>query len=201
MTNSTPDKEPTRRDVLTNVARGAVFLGVAGTAAHLILRSGAQGAWWIDSQRCVNSRLGATTLPACQRCSTECVKPLSAVRAVNEFSQCGRCYICPAYFDVTSAVDEKGLPSEKRCPRDAIQRTPIGWVDPDDPANNFYEYEIDELRCNGCGLCVMGCKEPAGLGSMTLQVRHDLCVDCNRCSIANACPDDAYAYLSLPTKD
>ena len=37
-----------------------------------------------------------------------------------------------------------GLPSQKLCPRDAIQRKPIGKIDPEDPANNFYEYVIDE---------------------------------------------------------
>ena len=117
---------------------------------------------------------------------------LSAVRAVNNFSACGRCYICPAYYKITSAVGPDGLPSEKVCPRDAIERTPIGWIDPDDPANNFYEYTIDETKCNGCGLCVMECKEPAGLSSIVLEVRHNVCLDCNRCSIASVCPEDAY---------
>jgi electron transport complex protein RnfB len=117
------------------------------------------------------------------------------VRAVNDHEKCGRCCICPAYYDVTSAVDDEGLPSEKLCPRDAITRTPIGYIDPEDPANNYYEYVIDEERCNGCGLCPMGCKEPAGLGSIRLEVRHDLCLDCNRCAIAHACPDDAYLRL------
>ena len=57
--------------------------------------------------------------------------------------------ICPAYFNITSAVDEKGLPSEKLCPRDAIARKPIGKQDPEDPSNNFYEYVIDEEECDG----------------------------------------------------
>jgi ferredoxin len=119
------------------------------------------------------------------------------VRAVNDSSKCGRCYICPAYYNVKSAIDEEGLPSEKLCPRDAIERTPIGWVDPDDPANNFYDYLIDEEKCDGCGKCVMGCKEPAGLGSIRLMVRYDLCVDCNRCAISTACPKDALSQVSL----
>jgi electron transport complex protein RnfB len=88
-------------------------------------------------------------------------------------------------------VDANGLPSEKRCPRDAIKRKPIGLADPQDPANNFYEYSIDENKCDGCGKCVMECKEPMGLGSIRLKVRHDLCVNCNRCAISVACPKGA----------
>jgi electron transport complex protein RnfB len=169
-----------------------VVVSLGGAATFLTLKTRKIYAWQLDTAKCVNSRLGATGVDVCELCSTECVVTLSAVRAVNDYAKCGRCYICPAYFDITSAVNEEGLPSQKLCPRDAIERKPIGWVDPDDPANNFYEYIIDETKCNGCGRCVMGCKEPAGLGSIKLEVRHDTCLDCNRCSIAIACPDEAY---------
>ena len=94
-------------------------------------------------------------------------------------------------------MNEKGLPSEKLCPRDAIARKPIGEIDPQDPANNFYEYVIDEVKCDGCGKCVMACKEPLGLGSIVLRVRHNLCVDCNRCAISTACPKDAIQQVSV----
>jgi electron transport complex protein RnfB len=185
------DKQP-RREFLGNVARGVTLVGLCGSGVFLVNKTRKVYAWQLDTMKCVNSRLGATGVDVCELCASECVVTLSAVRAVNEYSKCGRCYICPAYFDITSAVNEEGLPSQKLCPRDAIERKPIGWVDPDDPANNFYEYVIDEALCNGCGRCVMGCKEPAGLGSIKLEVRYALCVDCNRCSIAIACPDDAY---------
>jgi electron transport complex protein RnfB len=178
--------------MLGHVARGATLLGLAGTAGVLALKANKTYAWSIDPSTCVNSKLGALGVEVCELCATDCVLTLSAVRAVNTFSECGRCYICPAYFKITSAVGPDGLPSEKVCPRDAIKREEIGWVDPDDPANNFYEYTIDEKKCNGCGRCVMECKEPAGLGSIRLEVRHNVCLDCNRCSIATACPEDAY---------
>jgi electron transport complex protein RnfB len=179
---------------LGNIARGATLVGLCGGGAFLVKKTSDVYAWQLDPAKCVNSRLGATGVEVCELCASECVVNLSAVRAVNEYSKCGRCYICPAYFDITSAVNEEGLPSQKLCPRDAIERKAIGWVDPDDPANNFYEYIIDEEKCNGCGRCVMGCKEPAGLGSIKLEVRYAYCLHCNRCSIAIACPDEAYFH-------
>lgn len=182
----------TRREVLGHAVRGATLVGIGGLAAYLVRKASAEGVWIIDWEKCVNSRLGAVDVAICDKCATECVLPLSAVRAVNDYARCGRCYICPAYFDIKSAIDGNGLPAQKLCPRDAIRREPIGYVDPDDPANNFYEYIIDETLCNGCGKCVMGCKEPAGLGSIRLEVRYDACLDCNRCAIAIACPDEAY---------
>jgi len=188
------NKQPTRRNVLGYVARGAGLLALGGPIFYLTKRAGAEGVWYIDPTKCVNIRLGATGVEVCERCATTCVLPLSAVRAVNEYKDCGRCCICPAYYDVQSEVGPDGLPTKKLCPRDAIERTLIGDADPDDPLNNFYEYVIDEKLCNGCGKCVMACKEPAGLSSIHLEVRYDLCVDCNRCSIAQVCPDDALLY-------
>ncbi len=188
-------KELTRREVLGNAARGATLVGMGGITAFLGVKAHGTVAWEIDTEKCINSQLGALGVDVCEACATDCVLPLSAVRAVNHYEECGRCYICPAYFRITSAVDENGLPSEKLCPRDAIERKAIGWIDPDDPANNFYEYVIDDALCNGCGQCVMACKEPAGLNSIRLEVRHDECLDCNRCSISTACPEDAYERL------
>jgi electron transport complex protein RnfB len=187
----------TRRDVLGRAVKGVVLAGFASAGAYLIQKADGQIVWELDTQKCINSRLGRVGVPACELCTTECVVSQSAVRAVNEFSKCGRCYICPAYYKVTSAVDEEGLPSEKLCPRDAIERKPIGYIDPEDPANNFYEYTIDEEKCDGCGKCVMECKEPAGLGSIRLSVRHDLCIDCNRCAISTVCPEDALSQLPV----
>lgn len=188
-------KELNRRKA---IGRMAALTGLGATAGFLVNKAEGQVVWQIDSTTCVNSKLGEVGVKVCDLCVKECVVTQSAVRAVNEFSKCGRCYICPSYYNVKSAVDRNGLPSEKLCPRDAILRKPIGFVDPSDPANNFYEYVIDEAKCDGCGKCVMACKEPAGLGSITLRVRHDLCVNCNHCAISKACPKDALSQWPTP---
>jgi electron transport complex protein RnfB len=181
--------------VLGHAARGVGLVALGGGVVYLTKKAGAEGIWTIDPTKCINIRLGAVGIEACEECATTCVLPLSAVRAVNDYPKCGRCCICPAYFDVTSETGRDGLPTRKLCPRDAIERKVIGEVDPDDPLNNFYEYIIDEEKCNGCGKCVLACKEPAGLGSIRLEVRYDLCVDCNRCSIAQLCPEDAISRM------
>ena len=187
--------EISRRELLGKVVKGSVLAGMGGAALYLVQKAHGEVVWQVDASRCINSRLDMVEAEVCNLCTTECVVSLSAVRAVNEFSKCGRCYICPAYFDINSAVDEEGLPSQKLCPRDAITREPIGMVDPEDPANNFYEYTIDEEKCDGCGRCVIMCKEPLGLGSITLKVRYNKCVDCNRCAISLACPKDAISQV------
>lgn len=185
--------DSTRRQFLERAGQAACLTTLVGAAGLVVRRSCALDAWAIDPNRCVNIRLGVTGAGSvCQQCAETCVLPLSAVRAVNDHSLCGRCCICPAYFDVQSAVGPDGLPSKKLCPRDAIVRQAIGEVDPYDPLNNYYEYVIDEEKCNGCGRCVMECKDPAGLGSIRLEVRYDLCLRCNRCSIAEGCPETAF---------
>lgn len=188
--------DPDRRQFLQRTGQTVCTVALGGTAIMLGQRACSGDAWVIAPNKCVNIRLGVTGADeVCKVCSTDCVLSLSAVRAVNDYSKCGRCCICPAYYDVRSPVGSDGLPTKKLCPRDAIERKVIGDVDPYDPLNNFYEYTIDEEKCNGCGLCVMECKDPAGLGSIRLEVRYDLCLRCNQCSIAVNCPEDAYCRV------
>lgn len=185
-----------RRDFLHRSGQVACVAALSGTAIVLTRRSCSGDAWLIAPDKCVNIRLGVTGANnVCDVCATQCTLPLSAVRAVNNHKECGRCCICPSYFDVRSPIGPDGLPTKKTCPRDAIKRTIIGDADPYDPLNNFYEYTIDEELCNGCGKCVMECKDPAGLGSIQLEVRYDLCLRCNRCGIAANCPEDAYVRV------
>jgi electron transport complex protein RnfB len=188
--------EPDRRQFLQRTGQTVCATALGGTAVVLGRRACSGDAWVIAPRKCINIRPGVTgSDQVCEQCATDCVLALSAVRAVNDFDKCGRCCICPAYYDVRSQVGSDGLPTKKLCPRDAIVRTVIGEVDPYDPLNNFYEYTIDEELCNGCGRCVMECKDPAGLGSIRLEVRYDLCLRCNQCSIATHCPEDAYVRV------
>ena len=179
----------TRRQFIETACRVAGVTALAGGAATLLARrASAHAVFQVDPLKCA----------ACDLCRTSCVLPLSAVKAVNEFSKCGYCRLCPAYMDVASAPDQVGIPSGKVCPQDALKRRVVGHEDPDDPNNNYYEYTVDEARCTGCGKCVKACKPPAGNGSLRLEIRYNRCVTCNECSILVACPEAAIVRVVTP---
>jgi electron transport complex protein RnfB len=178
----------TRRQFLDRSARVVCWLGLGSAAGVLTKRAAADTVYQVDPLKCT----------ACDLCRTSCVLSHSAVKAVNDFDRCGYCMLCPAYYDVTSVPDARGIPSGKVCPRDALKRRVVGAVDPDDPNNNYYEYVIDETLCDGCGKCVKACKAPAGNGSLRLEIRYDRCLECNSCAIAVACPDIAILRVATP---
>ncbi len=169
-------KKINRREFLGSAARITAALGIGGLGGHLIGRSSSEDmVWQLDPAKCIQ----------CGNCADECVLTLSAVKCVHVYDMCGYCDLCGGYFrpeakDLTTAAENK------LCPTDAIKRTFV-----EEP---FFEYEIDEDLCNGCGKCVKGCSA-FGNGSLQLQVRHNLCVDCNECAIARACPADAFSRV------
>ena len=61
---------------------------------------------------------------------------------------------------------------------------------------SYFEYVIDEDLCIGCAKCVKGCTS-FGNGSLHLQIRHDLCLNCNQCSIARVCPNKAISRVPI----
>ncbi len=181
-------EKSTRRQFIDRSCRIAGFTILGGAAALLAKRASGNVVFQVDPARCTS----------CDLCRTSCVLSLSAVKAVNDFSKCGYCMLCPAYFDVTSQPDEKGIPAGKVCPQDALKRRVVGKEDLEDPNNNYYEYMIDETRCDGCGKCVKACKPPAGNGSLLLEIRYARCVECNECSIQIACPERAVVRVHTP---
>ncbi len=131
--------------------------------------------WQIDPSKCTK----------CEKCSTHCVVAPSAVKCVQSYPICGYCRYCfgyfhPEYDELTSAAENQV------CPTDAIERVFV-----EDP---YWEYNIEMDKCIGCAKCVDLC-EVYGNASFYLQVNHEICVNCNNCSIAMECPSDAWDRL------
>jgi len=156
----------------------AVSLGsVAGVS--LLNMTSKKMVWQIDPFKCVQ----------CGRCATECVMTPSAVKCVHAYALCGYCDLCGGYLK-PDANARTPAAENQLCPTAAIKRQYI-----EDP---YFEYVIDEELCIGCAKCVAGCTS-FGNGSLHLQVRHDLCKNCNDCSIARLCPADAFQRVPADT--
>ena len=170
-------RKQTRREFLADIARALGLLGAGGLIGSLAARGHADDmVWQIDPDKCI----------ACGNCATECVLTPSAVKVVREYERCGYCELCFGFFEDRRVGDDSGAENQ-RCPTGAIRRSFV-----EDP---YYEYIVDEPKCIGCGLCVKGCQD-YGNGALILQVRHDRCLNCNECAIAEKCP--AQAFVRVP---
>ena len=166
----------TRRGFVKTGLNALAGLSLVGGSGLLINRSSSEElVWQLDPNLCVQ----------CEKCSTECVLAESAVKVVHSTSMCGYCDLCSGYLEPGAKSRDTGAESQL-CPTGAIKRTYV-----EDP---YFEYQIDEKLCIGCGKCVKGCGA-FGNGSMYLQVRHDRCTNCNECSIARICPAQAYSRV------
>ncbi|MBP1624787.1 MAG: hypothetical protein H6Q07_2807 [Acidobacteria bacterium] len=181
-------EKKSRRQFIDLSLRIAGLTGIGAATAVLTNRAAKSSVFQVDPSLCA----------ACDLCRTSCVLSQSAVKAVNEFTKCGYCQLCPAYYDVASEPDENGIPTGKTCPQDALKRRVVGDIDEEDPNNNYYEYTIDEELCDGCGKCVKACKPPAGNGSLRLEVRYSRCHECSSCAIQLVCPEDAIVRIPVP---
>lgn len=159
-----------KREFLINFGRAAAFLLLGGGAGLLIRNAVKNRFVRIDPAKC----------SACGKCETACILQHSAVKCVNDFEKCGYCRFCSGYFLEDPPEDESAV--KLVCPVNALKRRYI----------NKYrcEYTIDESLCIGCGKCVKRCKDK-GNGSLFLEIRNDICVNCNNCSIQRICPDKA----------
>ncbi len=134
--------------------------------------------WQIDPYKCVQ----------CERCASNCVLSVSAVKCVHSFKMCGYCKLCYGYFNPGFHKMDTGAENQL-CPTGAIVRKYV-----EEP---FYEYSIDKNLCIGCAKCVKACGM-FGNRSLYLQVSHDVCINCNECGIAKECPSDA--FIRVPAK-
>jgi electron transport complex protein RnfB len=173
MTNKKTENTTNRREFIRSGLHTLAGITLGGIAGVLINRSvSADMVWQLDPSICVQ----------CEKCSQNCVLPQSAVKVVHSFSMCGYCDLCSGYLQPGAKARDTGAESQL-CPTGALKRTFV--------EHPYFQYTIDESLCIGCGKCVKGCGA-FGNGSLYLQVKHDLCVNCNECSIARSCPSGAY---------
>ena len=162
---------------LGSAVAGGTILAVSAGLTHRIYGGEAVYFWQIDPYKCMQ----------CGRCETHCVLPVSAVKCVHANKVCGYCDLCGGYYRTN--VKELNTAAENlMCPTGAIERKFV-----EDP---YFEYTINESLCNGCGKCVKGCTS-FGNGSLYLQVKRELCKNCNECKIATVCPSNAIARVPL----
>ena len=173
MVNKTEGSAVNRRGFLKSSLNTLSGILIGGLGGLLFSRSSKKEmVWQIDPEICIQ----------CERCSTNCVLAHSAVKCVHSYSMCGYCDLCSGYLEAGAKSRDTGAENQL-CPTGAIKRTFV--------ENPYFEYTIDEKLCIGCGKCVKGCAA-FGNGSLYLQVRHDLCLNCNECSIARSCPSQAW---------
>ncbi len=170
-----------RRKFLKVVGSGIAGGTILATSGFLFSKTGKKDEtsyyWQIDPAKCTQ----------CGRCETDCVLSVSAVKCFHANKVCGYCDLCGGYY--RSNVKELNTAAENlMCPTGAIQRKFV-----EDP---YFEYAIIEDLCIGCGKCVKGCTS-FGNGSLYLQIKRDLCKDCNECAIAKVCPSNAISRVSI----
>src|SRR4030042_4226423 len=174
--NEGRNKYQSRRDFVGKAGRRLVSAPVVALPLILVKKTSASGyVWQIDPFKCTT----------CGNCKTSCVQTPSASKCVHAYALCGYCDLCGGYqregvMKISTAAESQ------LCPTGAITRKFI-----EEP---FFEYTINEDICDGCAKCVKGCKD-FGNGSLYMQIKQDLCVNCNDCAIARNCPSHAISRV------
>jgi len=174
------NKYQTRRDFVKKAGKIAVMAPLVIIPAALLKKTSLSGyVWQIDPFKCTQ----------CGQCKTNCVLTPSASKCVHAFKMCGYCDLCGGYLRQGVKTISTGAENQL-CPTGAITRNFV-----EEP---YFEYTINEELCDGCAKCVKGCGD-FGNGSLYMQIRHNLCVNCNDCSIARTCPSDAVVRVPALT--
>jgi electron transport complex protein RnfB len=183
MTNKQTNKAnpEERREFLKTCGRMlaiATIPAVVGfTYSNTAKRKYATYFWQIDPDMCI----------FCGLCETECVLPISAVKCVHAKEVCGYCDLCGGYYRA-NVRDLNTAAENLMCPTGAIERRFI-----EEP---YFEYNIIEKLCVGCGRCARGCNA-FGNGAMYLQIKQELCKNCNECQLEKACPAKAIRRVPM----
>lgn len=174
------NKYQTRRDFVKKAGKVAAIAPLVIIPAALLKKTSLSGyVWQIDPFKCTQ----------CGQCKTNCVLTPSASKCVHAYQMCGFCDLCGGYLRQGVKTISTGAENQL-CPTGAITRKFV-----EEP---YFEYTIDEDLCDGCAKCVKGCGD-FGNGSLYMQIRHNLCVNCNDCSIARTCPSDAVIRVPAVT--
>ena len=191
MTKVKESHDVSRRDFLRNVGRALTVCAVGGLGYRLLGSSDSNApktryAWQINEQTCTS----------CGACETACVRTPSAVKAVNDQQKCSFCVVCYGHIEDKSISSDKIMTEGKFiCPRNAVTRTNYSGGN-----DGTFIYDVDHKKCVGCGQCTKACNEH-GSKSMFLIIRPDLCLGCNQCAIASACPSKSIDRLHPGMED
>ncbi len=169
-------KAENRREFIQKSARLSLVLALGGVGGFALTKTTKdEWVWQIDPFKCTQ----------CGRCESDCVLAPSAVKCIHAYDLCGYCDLCGGYFK-PDANELSTAGENQLCPTAAIERKFI-----EEP---YFEYIINEDLCIGCAKCVEGCTS-FGNGSFHLQIMHNICLNCNECSIARVCPSDAISRV------
>ena len=177
ISKTTPEERRQFLKTCGQLLAGGAVLALFGFSFRATRAKKAEYFWQIDPDKCI----------FCGLCETDCVLPTSAVKCVHAKEVCGYCDLCGGYYRA-NVRDLNTAAENLMCPTGAIQRRFV-----EEP---YFEYTITEELCVGCGKCAKGCNA-FGNGAMYLQIKQELCKNCNEFELARVCPADAIKRVPM----
>lgn len=175
------NKYQSRRDFVSKAGKIIIAMPLVIVPVMLAKKATASGyVWQIDPYKCT----------MCGNCKTHCVLTPSASKCVHAYALCGYCDLCGGYLRQGSKNISTGA---------EVQMCPVGAINRKFIEEPYFEYTIDEDLCDGCAKCVKGCVD-FGNGSLHMQIKQDLCVNCNDCRLAKNCPSEAISRVPAGTE-